>query len=157
MPQVACANCGKRLVGRQKVACGSICRGALTRKRQRAERNGTVVQLHQDNSPGKSTGSRRPRGSAAPSPVADPPRTLGAVESATLAELTVVGNQDSADGLTLIALARRIDCSDGESGSGLGRLVAEWRSLKEAATRTDTDAGDQVDDIRRHRAAHGGR
>jgi len=73
------------------------------------------------------------------------------VESATLAELQLARKDASAGGLAALALARRIDAADGETGAGLASLVREHRAALADATRDETGKPRKTDELKARR------
>jgi hypothetical protein len=90
----------------------------------------------------------QPRQDDASEMPADPSSELW---SATLAELTAAGRALSAGGLAALALARRIDAADRETGSSLATLVREHRAALADAVRDGAAAVNPLDELRDRR------
>lgn len=151
-PRPRCQQC-KRVFdwagrGRRPKFCSAACRNRSHRAGKARAAN--VVSLHTGKGQsGKSTGSR------SPGPTFEEPATP--TYDATLAELTEANRQTTSVAHAALVLARRIDLSTGESGSGLKALVAEWRATMAEAVKSAGDVGDLVDELQRRRMGRGGR
>ena len=96
-----------------------------------------------------------PPGERGPERVSAP---LGTVEYATAAVLAAAGRTETPAGQVGLALARRIDASDGESGAGLAALAKQHQAcLADALRDADRAATDPLDELRaaRERRAAG--
>jgi hypothetical protein len=75
----------------------------------------------------------------------------GSLAAATQAELDRAGRLGSAVGQAALALARRIDASQGETGSALAALVREHRATLAEAVKDAEVAADPLDELRNRR------
>lgn len=75
----------------------------------------------------------------------------GELTAATLSELEDAGRAGSAAGRAALALARRVDASAVETGSGLAALVREHAARLETAVASGKAASDPLDELRRRR------
>lgn len=87
-------------------------------------------------------------------PVMDLPTAAGSsdggVAAAARAELRSADRDETAAGQLVLALARRIDDGDGESGASLAALVKEFRASLAAAVEGAEQAADPIDELRAH-------
>lgn len=98
---------------------------------------------------------RAQRGHVAPliaTPVAD--EAPAGLRAATLADLSLVGREETSIGVAALALAGRID-SGQDTGSGLASLARQWQALMVQAL-DGAKATSHVDDLREKRAARRG-
>lgn len=88
-------------------------------------------------------------------PVADSPASpraeSGAVVTAARAELVAAGRLESAAGQVVMALARRIDGAEGETGAAMAALVKEFRAALAEAVDHAEQAADPIDELRAQR------
>lgn len=119
--QVTCAACRKPFEAKTKRAkfCSATCRQRAKRARGAAN----VLELR-------------------------PAAASSGVERATRAELEEVDRVDTALGQAALALARRLDVGQADTGSAMASLVKEWRATLAAATEGATTAEDPIDEIR---------
>lgn len=75
----------------------------------------------------------------------------GSVAGAAREELRSAGRESTAAGQSVLALARRIDAADGESGASLAALVKEFRAAMSAAVAGAETAADPLDELRMRR------
>lgn len=75
----------------------------------------------------------------------------GPLGSVARAELAAVDREATAAGQLVLALARRIDSAEGESGASLAALVKEFRASLAAAVAGAQQAADPIDELRLHR------
>lgn len=75
----------------------------------------------------------------------------GPLGSVARAELAAVDRESTAAGQLVLALARRIDTAEGETGASLAALVKEFRASLAAAVAGAERAADPVDEVRLQR------
>lgn len=121
--QLTCKACGRPFDAktRRRKYCGDTCRQRA--QRARGKPVGQVVPLR-------------------------PPTEDGGVESATRAELQEVDRVGTALGQAALALARRLDVGQADTGSAMASLVREWRATLTAATEGATATEDPIDELR---------
>lgn len=124
----ACAECGEEFEAKRTAAM--YCSGRCTKRAQ-----------------------RRPNPQEGPAPVREMPvqPSAGSVTASTQAELERAGREESAAGQSALALARRIDASSGETGSGVAALVREHRAVLAEALKDAETAADPIDELRTRR------
>lgn len=82
------------------------------------------------------------------------PRELaseGGLTSVARGELAAVDRENTAAGQLVLALARRIDGSESETGASLASLVKEFRASLTAAVAGAEQAADPIDELRKQR------
>lgn len=134
--QKNCENCGTAFDAKLPSAryCSARCRMQVSRRKKAL---GTPVT--------EPAASRE----QAPEAVSSPPRSVSA---AARAELEAAGRLDSAVGVAVLALARRIDgAATSETGAGLAALVKEFRATFDAALADAESAADPLDELRARR------
>jgi hypothetical protein len=127
----SCAVCTSQFEAKRAAAkyCGQTCRQRAHRRPEAASES--MVVETQDEAAGE-------------------PAT-GLVTAATSTELETAGRLDSALGQAALALARRIDRGDAETGSSLAALVRQHReTLADAVHDAQRDA-DPLDELRSRR------
>ncbi|MFD1656985.1 hypothetical protein ACFSL4_01725 [Streptomyces caeni] len=101
--------------------------------------------------------SRRPKDTAAPAPdrvTAVPSGDQAGGESlagAARTELEGAGRLQTAAGMAVLALARRIDANTAETGSSLAAMVREFRAALADALKGAGEAADPVDELKARR------
>lgn len=85
-----------------------------------------------------------------PVPAAEPEGS--GLTSVASAELRAVDREQTAAGQLVLALARRIDQADSESGASLAAMVKEFRASLIAAMAGAEKAADGIDELRAHAA-----
>lgn len=99
----------------------------------------------------KKRAQRSPQAESSVVPMERPAESTGRLEQAATAELESAGRLRSASGEAALALARRVDASQGETGSGVASLVREYRAAMAEALKDAETESDPLDEIRLRR------
>lgn len=133
-----CENCGEPFDAKRKTAkyCSGKCRVQAQRGTDSGTDSGTVVAF-----------------GILPATAPDPPPVRGSVslEAAARAELDAVGRAETLAGGVVLALARRIDSADDDTGSGFAALTKELRAALAVAVAGAEQEDDPVDQVRKQR------
>ena len=121
-----------------------VCGGPFDAKRRTAKycSNGCRVQAQ------RGSGGESAPITALPTPQG---ASDGPVARSAREELAGAGREDTANGQLVLALARRIDAAEGESGASLAALVKEFRASLAAAVAGAETAADPLDELRMRR------
>lgn len=94
---------------------------------------------------------RYTRGARAPQLTVVESTGPGGVEQAAIAELEAVGRLGTFQGQLVVALARRMDEQDRDTGSGVAAVSRELRAARDAALADVSVEADPIDELRRRR------